>query len=332
MWKPMSAFRERDVCGESYRGGCTGIDEHFDYGVFFSSYESRALLSSRLLSRRSLSASIVVCFKERDDQGLRNNNDRILVKQVTACSRTKPIVLDGQFSVRDVARVVAEIVGRAPGNALNGTARWFVDFSGSPKPHFLGIIARLFRQTHAPRLTLFHPTAVYTEEAKTGFSFTKGFDKYIWVPGLCGRPDARKPWTYIFLLGFEGERSYETYCRFEPEHVMALIGRPGYKPNYVRVAKEKNRAFLDEARPEPILYANAGDAVATWRTLSKAIEKVKDEKNVCIVPLGTKPHALGGALAALAAEAVGVLYLMPRAWAFRDVVPGEYVWRYDLSF
>jgi uncharacterized membrane protein YbaN (DUF454 family) len=216
---------------------------------------------------------------------------------------------------------------------LSSGASWFIDIAGSPKPYYLGICAYLRRKIAAPDLTLFHATGDYEKgnTPENAFSFTDGFDRYMWVPYLWGRPDRSLPWTYFFLLGFEGNRSADIFERFEPRFTQALIGKPGYKPDYVRTAKSKNALFLRRAKPK-IIFADAADAVEAWKRLDARILRDCKSTNVCLVPLGTKPHALGGALAALANGSPGVLYVMPRSFSVRDVQPGPYVWTYRLSF
>ncbi len=138
------------------------------------------------------------------------------------------------------------------------------------------------------------------------------------------------PWRYVFLLGFEGQRSLQTYERFEPKYVSALIGKPGYWPNYEGVARSKNAGFIKLASPK-IICANAGDAVETWARLEKHLGDMGGGANTCIVPLGTKPHALGGGLAALSSGTIGVQYLMPSSFNVRDVKRGKYLWLYKVQ-
>jgi hypothetical protein len=91
------------------------------------------------------------------------------------------------------------------------------------------------------------------------------------------------------------------------------ISDPGYQPGYTEVTKERNKVFLTEAKPE-LFYTDAADPIGTWVELEKRIVTAQARSNVCIVPLGTKPHALGGCLAALSTRTPAVLYLMPRGY------------------
>jgi hypothetical protein len=273
---------------------------------------------------------VVICFKEKDSMGLREKHDKLLIEQVRRCTSGPVQIIDG-FSVQSVEGILQEIMKVIPASAVNGDCPWFVDITGSPKPYYMGLLAWLRTRVESPALTLFHTEAHY--EAKhspeEAFCFTEGFSRYIWVPYLWGQPDQRLPWTYIFLLGFEGDRSADIYERFEPEFSIALITKPGYQPGYTEYAESQNAAFLNAAKPE-IVYTNAADPVGTWIELESRIAVAQSRSNVCIVPLGTKPHALGGCLAALAAMTPAALYLMPRAYKARDVLRGNAFWKYDI--
>jgi hypothetical protein len=220
---------------------------------------------------------------------------------------------------------------RLPVLSLKGNQKWFIDITGSPKPYFMALLAWLRDRIESPAITLFHAGGHYekNQDQTTAFCFTEGFSEFIWVPHLWGQIDPRKPWMYFFLLGFEGNRSIEIYDRFEPEYVTALIGNPGYRPDYTAIAEEKNADFLHEAVPEKI-YANAADAIETWKKLDGKIIEAQEQSNICIVPLGPKPHALGGCLACLTDRVPAALYLMPRAYKVRDVPRGDLMWKYEV--
>ncbi len=331
MWTKAAEHVGCGIWAASWQSEDSPIDDAFSVGLFFSSYESRCLESSRTVRKDAIERSIIVYFKEKDPTGLREKHDKVLFDQVRRCTRTEPQVIDS-FSVQDVESILADIMKRIPAELGTGECRWFIDITGSPKPYYMGLLAWLRSRVESPVLTLFHTEALYEKKhpVEEAFCFTEGFSRYIWVPRMWGEPDPRLPWTYVFLLGFEGDRSIEIYERFEPRDTMALISRPGYQPDYEKVALQRNARFLNEAKPE-MLYTSAADPIGTWSELESRIVRIQAKSNVCIVPLGTKPHALGGCLAALATRTPAVLYLMPRVYKVRDVVRGEFLWKYEIS-
>lgn len=330
MWRKMTEHESRGVRACSYRSERSSIQKEFDVGVFFGTFESRGLVSSRLLKPGSCKKTIIVLFEEAKNHPLRRQNDKLLLKQVARCSRENPSRVRHK-SIRDIEGILSSVLDKAPMSSFGPRAEWFIDIAGAPIPYFLALLGILREKLRPPKLLVFHPTADYEKSAATeeAYSFTSGPDSYIWVPTLWGRLDPTLPWTYVFLLGFEGHRSYGVWDRFEPRYVKAVIGKPGYKPGYTQLTMDANQMFLREAKPRR-MYVDAGDAVATWRRIEKDIATDRMGSNICLVPLGPKSQALGGGLAAITDFSPAVLYLLPRSFKIRDVQRGKYIWLYEI--
>lgn len=330
MWEKVTEYNSYGIQGCSFKSKEEKFEENFTIGIFFSSPELRCLVSSQLLHKNSCEVSIIVFFKELDDRGLRAKHDTILYDQVCRCSKNEPVTIK-ERSIHEAEGILCEMLQSIPACAFSGDQEWFVDVSVSPSC-YLGFLGYLRDRVESPKLTLFNSTGDYEkgDDLRDAFSFTLGFSKYMWVPWLWGRPNPLLPWTYFFLLGFEGDRSYEIYDRFEPDFVKALVGKPGYRPEYVELAKDQNAQFIKKARPQ-MVYANAADAVETWQKIEKSIEDDRKKSNICIVPLGPKPHAVGGCLAALTNGFPAVMYLMPRSYKVKNTPRGEYIWKYEIT-
>jgi hypothetical protein len=330
MWTLIKEHSAYGITAKSYKTENDQIEDDFAVAIFFSSYESRGLTAAECLRAKSCETSISVFFKETDDQGLRIEYDQQLRDRVRACSIGEPLEVVGK-SITNIDDILAEILGRIPSDAISRDRRWLIDTSVSPKPYFLGLLGYLRHKLVRPKLTLFNSTAHYEKNLNpaVAFSFTEGFENYLLVPWLWGRPDPRLPWTYVFLLGFEGDRSYATYDKFEPEFVKALISDPGYMPGYKEQALDRNSQFLTEACPD-IVFSDAADPVETWIKIDEMIAQMPNKTNFCIIPLGTKPHSIGAALSALENNLPSVLYLMPKSYKVRDVPRGRFIWRYEI--
>ena len=340
MWKRINYAEKYGITVSSFSSNIetATIDKKYSFALFFGTYESRGLVSSRLLGDQACAASLIVFFKETDNRGLRKKYDPILCSQVRRCTKQEPGILDNVL-VNDVEKTFSAILSKIPAGALSPDAEWFIDMVGSPKPYILALLGYLRRQVLSPRLCMFHPSGHYEAHESTldAFTFTSGFDRYIWVPWLWGMPIPAAPWAYFFLLGFEGNRSYEIYTQFEPRYTLSLVGNPGYRKKYYLRALQANRRFFDESSPVKI-EAHASDVVLAWEKIRDAFAKIERDEvrknqriNKCIVPLGPKPHALAGCLAALCDPACSVLYLMPRTYKVHDVKPGDTVWRYEIT-
>jgi len=203
------AYSSHGIQAVAFRSKDAPIEDSFEVGVFFGTYESRGLISTSVLQSKSCVHSIIVLFSEAQDSSLRQEHDRILNRQVEQCSKESVVPIK-DVSIKDIEGVLEKIISSVPPNCWTPDANWFVDIGGASIPYFLGILAYLRDMFPCPKLTIFNPTADYgTEEME--YTFTSGFDKNIWVPRLWGRPDPILPWTYIFILGFDGNRSYEVF-------------------------------------------------------------------------------------------------------------------------
>lgn len=330
MWELVSTHNSYGIQAKSYRSKEDPVIDCFSVGIFFGSFESRGLESSKLLPEASCENSLIILFRENDNMGLRERYDRELLSVVSKCSINEPIIIKNK-SINDVEAIINEIISKIPTHSFSKSAKWFIDTTASPKPYFLGILGYLRTKMENPHITLFNATGDYEKiQNEQAFSFTEGTEKYIWIPWVWGQPDPRLPWTYIFLLGFEGDRSYGTYDRFEPLYVKAMIADPGYRANYPQIARERNKQFLDEASPD-LIHADAGDAVEAWVKIDECLLGKRYDTNVCIVSLGPKPHAIGGCLSALTDGFPAMMYLLPKSFKARDVARGDYVWKYEIT-
>jgi hypothetical protein len=311
------------------------IEGPYDLGIFFRTYEQRGLVSSELLCEKSCSYSLIIFFEEDKDTELRKKYDPILVKQVNGCSK-KVVLIDNMSLINDIDENIEKIFKKIPIECWVVNSNWFIDISGAPIPYFLGFMGYLRSSLIRPKLTLFNPTGKYNK-ANGGYSFTTGFDRNIWVPRLWGYPDHTLKWMYVFLLGFEGSRNSDVNNLCEPDKVKALLGSPGYYPEYVNEALERNEEFLKEAglltegNSPDLLKADAADPVETWRVLQDIVNEQRGKTNLCFVPLGTKGHAVGSGLCALANGFPSILYHMPRSYNVRDAERGESIWKYEIT-
>ena len=206
----------------AFRSENAKIGHHYELGLFFGTFEERGLTSSLMLKEKSCSHSIIVFFDEERSEELRIRYDPILIEQVNKCSEEKASIIYN-ISIKNIEENLELILKKVPSDCWQLDSHWFVDIAGAPIPYFVGLLGYLRDMFPRPKLTLFNPTGDYGEK-KSGYSFTSGFDRNIWIPRLWGRPDPTLKWTYIFLLGFEGSRSNDVYYLCEPQNTLALLG------------------------------------------------------------------------------------------------------------
>ncbi len=329
------SFSFQGIEAISYNSKNAQIEERFNLGIFFGTFEERGLTSSLHLQNNSCSNAINIFFDEAKDGELRRKYDPILKRQVTECTEQDVILIEN-IPINNVQENLEIFLKRVPVDCWQPQATWFIDLGGAPISYFIGLLGYLRDMFPRPKLTLFNPTGDYGEE-KHGYTFTSGFERNMWIPRLWGHPDPTLEWLYIFLLGFEGSRSMEVYNLCEPHSIKALIGSPGYLPIYEEIALKTNERLLrntslwiGDEQPD-VIKTNAADPVQTWVVLQKLVKEYQNQFNICFVPLGTKGHALGACLCALASSTPAILYHLPRSYTISDTKRGEYIWKYEVT-
>jgi hypothetical protein len=134
------------------------------------------------------------------------------------------------------------------------------------------------------------------------------------LPGFArvAGPSPRAP-VFVPLLGFEGARlSFMLESVQAPlESTFAVVGVPGFRPEYPFVAYAGNRTELDGDLGRNAHLAKANCPFDLYHALYRIRRKFPDSP-MKIAPIGTKPHAVGAVLFALAyPEAVEIVYDNP---------------------
>ena len=118
----------------------------------------------------------------------------------------------------------------------------------------------------------------------------------------------------------------------EPDFVEAIVTEPGYENEYFTKAIEINKSFLTESKIEAkdIIKIDAGDPVRVCEQILAIYEKYKEITNVCLVPLGTKPYAIGAGLSALIQNDIAIMYQVPKSYSMNSTGAGDGMWIYRI--
>lgn len=124
------------------------------------------------------------------------------------------------------------------------------------------------------------------------------------LPGfarLTGRQSTNQK-VLVPLLGFEGDRLARVLAEVEPasDATYPVVGLPGFRPEYTFHSLESNIRYLDEQRSIANLrYSRANCPFGVYYLLTQLADFFP-KKLIQVAVLGTKPHALGAALFAIA--------------------------------
>jgi hypothetical protein len=220
--------------------------------------------------------------------------------------------------------------------ATRRSLRLFIDLSTCPRFLSLGLASSTLASGIAQEVTFFYAEGNYPEEASEESRyelFTEGGWDAVPIPSLEGEWAPTKRRAYVVSVGFEGSKTLRLISREEPDDVYILFPDPGVRPEYVERAWDRNVALIRQLRDSEsdVIRANAGDAIAAWKTLDHACKDKPEEQNVYYVCCGTKPHSLALALRAMVLRYPAVLYIVPDRHKVVIVDPLGIFWRFDIK-
>jgi hypothetical protein len=149
----------------------------------------------------------------------------------------------------------------------------------------------------------YRPSATPTEGEI--FDLSERIEGIAPIPGfasLAEMSDAES--CFIPLLGFEGTRLSYLLETVQPQgnKVVPIIGVPGFRPEYPFYTYQGNRGPLLSTRAwRNVRFAQANCPFSLFYTL-REVAALYPRETLKIAPIGTKPHALGAVLFALASS------------------------------
>jgi hypothetical protein len=135
------------------------------------------------------------------------------------------------------------------------------------------------------------------------------------IPGFACLSEAEEENTcFIPLLGFEGTRFAYVLEQVQPigRNIIPVIGLPGFRPEFPFFTYLGNKLPLTRSRSwTSVRFATANCPFSLFYEL-ESIASLYPKALLQIAPIGTKPHALGAVLFALAtARQVELVYDHP---------------------
>jgi hypothetical protein len=122
------------------------------------------------------------------------------------------------------------------------------------------------------------------------------------IPGFASLKEATEAFVFIPLLGFEGTRLAFLIEQVQPPggKIIPVVGVPGFRPEYPFHTYLGNRPVLDATKAwHNVHFAKANCPFSVFYVLEEIAQKWQNHV-LKIAPIGTKPHALGAVLFALA--------------------------------
>ncbi len=330
MWIKQDELKNAPIEVEVYQSENSILEETYDLGILFNSYDSRSLEYANLFEFKSFKNAIIVSFQSDKKQKAENLN-----KHKTNAARIceKPPIIISDIDIFNYHANISAILNKIPREALSINSKWFIDISGVPIIYTISLLKYIKRIFPSPILHCINYSGEYVDNVPSHNQFSEGYSKDIYIPYYEGNPDFSKPWKYIFLLGWEGTRSLAILKKCEPDSVGVIITKPGYKMGYEGKVLTNNKSFLMECDvpDKDYIYVDAGNPVQIIREIEALYTKSKDIFNICIVPLGVKPHGLGAGIFGCINNDVSIMYQVPKKYKLHEIKRGEKVWLYKIN-
>ncbi len=331
-WQEINKTKNKFFTTIVYKADCIELehlDEVFNYVILFNSTEERTLEYGKLFKKSSVNGALLVNFNDTESK-LKSENLKANLKILNKISSVIPSILDN-LNIFNYEESIGLIIRAIPDILFNQKSNIFIDITGVPLIYSTAIFKILKQRFPSPSIYLFNVSACYTVGTNSNYQFSEGERKNIYIPGYYGRPDFSKPWLYIFLLGFEGNRSLSILKQNQPDFCEAIIAEPGYQNDYEAEAIEINNSFLVESNisKDELIKIDAGDPVALCEKIIEIYDK-NQNCNICVVPLGTKPHAIGAGMAAIIKDDISIMYQVPKKYSMNNTKSGKSVWIYKI--
>ena len=201
-----------------------------------------------------------------------------------------------------------------------------LDFSVMIKPYFFLLLKYLSTIPLKELYLLYTEPSLYDE-------FTRGTISGKDVPGYSGAKDPTKKDALILLLGFEGDRALEVLNEVSPNLTIPVNGFPAYRPVFKDRSILENKILLEEEDIfKNLRFAPANDPFETKKVLEDIYSEFRNEYNISVAPLGTKPMALGSCLFALEHSECRIIYPYPMEYLPKSSLGWGNTWIYVMKF
>jgi hypothetical protein len=331
------AFTDSFLQGESFRvdDAARWVEGNYDLGLFASSWDRRSICI-RAAEGLFCNSALALFFGHRDACGLRDLHDPLLRDYLAAHSGEVREIAGQSIDTEALwERLRVEVLSVVAGH--HRPLRIFIDLTSMPRFYSLGFIGLCISSGFTDHMTIVYSEGVYPEReaAKSvgeAFQFTSGRWKTVTVPFLAYSVEPALKKYFFISVGFEGSKVLRVVMRDDPDRVSIIFPEPGFRTDYVALAREANCDLVERmlVPDSQIVKACAGDAIEAWSAISAAGLERYDAENVFYLCCGTKPHSLALALRVLARRQGVVYYNVPEQYNLVDVRPSGVYWRYEI--
>ncbi|MEX2484175.1 MAG: hypothetical protein WED10_06440 [Brumimicrobium sp.] len=190
-----------------------------------------------------------------------------------------------------------------------------IDITCFPKPYFFSILNYLDKYVELRSVEVFYTepqSYLFKTGLYTSYHSSNGPVRNEVIPSFVGADyrDTRR--VLIIFLGFDGDLAKEASIEIDPNETVLFNGLPSYVPKFKDISIISNESLINDKNR--LLYSQANNPFKVYNALDKLKKEHPNKTNFDIVPLGSKPMALGACLFAVHNSDIRVIYPIPEKY------------------
>lgn len=304
-----------------------------DVMISVSSWERRC--TEILNARIDTTSAVVLRFAEQGNSGRRRLHDDMLTLALDRrTGRFQDLPFLSALDYENWKEVLAQFLideYRSHSRRLHIS----IDSSCCPKSILLFLIAFGIRTGLAYRVTVFYSEGNYTPpegvvKSLDRYSFTQGDWRSVLVPYLEGGVSPERKTRLIATTGFEAFQARTFIRSYEADAHQLIVASPGFLSEYDEKARREARSLIKglDLDRKSVAYCHAGASIDVAKQVLGLLAGSRwYDIGLC---LGTKPHAIGVGMAALADPTLTVVCRTPVAYVESETPATGHSWIYEV--
>ena len=259
----------------------------------------------------------VVLFHYTDDNPQREHRHAQLVASIEAAHlpsrELRYIKSHPAASLRNAIPILRDTFEHYP------SASVVLDISVMTRQHFLMLCQWVMDAGYWDRLVV-----VYSEPSRydvsTYMPLSFGLRSLGQIPGLAPCADLSRPIHMVLFLGYEGDRAMAMYDQIQPSRTTLIVPDPPYQQAWAGLTERFNAELIALVGSDCVRHVEPLDPDIVVRRLHDIVGRSdsRSEWATILVPLGTKPQALGTFLYSRSwSDQAAIIYASPLRYNHR---------------
>ncbi len=310
-----------------------GLADDWDLVLITASWEQRT--SAALPHLKDLDCEIGIIRFSSTDAAIKAKKDAFVAHAQSALKRTRLIEFPASNATEESFRAIAKLFEERFAQ-LRRPMRVLMDVSSIPKKYLLYVLGMGFKREFVASMTFLYaearyealPTSATPLSTNPAGLISDGEWTSVQVPFLEADNYAPSKRDVVVSLGAEIGVAIPTIERLEPRKLTLIkVSDPMGRVPKALVDKEKR--YVDTLLQQPgatLREHGLHDVLAVAQDVLKSCEST----TTCLA-IGSKPHALGLGLAALADDRIDVVCRTPSSYKGADALPTGKILRFVIA-